>query len=387
MEHYDIIIAGAGIAGWSLAYSLSRSPLRGCSILIVDKDEKITNDRTMAYWVQGATPFESIVYRTWDKVRVVHEAGDHSYALSDYRYDVIRGLDFYRYVRACLSDCPNVTFRKGRVRGIEDGEGEAVITVGRERFAGRWVFDGVFRVYSFDPPGCANLHQCFKGWVIETDAPAFDDSAATLFDFRTPQDGELRFFYVLPYSERRALVEFVLMRNIDDEDAVIQHYIEKTLEIDRYQIVEEEAGVSPMTEYAFPRRTGRHVMTIGTKGGMIKPSSGYAFTRILDDSEAIVASLVQNGHPFDIPPLDPAFFRFCDWGMVKLMQYVPTWLARVFVAMFAHNAPDSVFRFLDGDAGPLACARLAGSMVPPLTAHAFAAMRNAPRRRTVVDQV
>jgi lycopene beta-cyclase len=37
MQHYDLIIAGGGAAGLSLAYHLLLSPLRNRSILIVDK--------------------------------------------------------------------------------------------------------------------------------------------------------------------------------------------------------------------------------------------------------------------------------------------------------------------------------------------------------------
>jgi lycopene beta-cyclase len=47
MKPYDVIIAGGGAAGLSLAYHLVRSPLRDCSILIVEKEAKDQNDPHM----------------------------------------------------------------------------------------------------------------------------------------------------------------------------------------------------------------------------------------------------------------------------------------------------------------------------------------------------
>jgi flavin-dependent dehydrogenase len=37
MEHYDVIIVGAGIAGSGLAYNLNREGYKG-SVLVIDKD-------------------------------------------------------------------------------------------------------------------------------------------------------------------------------------------------------------------------------------------------------------------------------------------------------------------------------------------------------------
>lgn len=42
------------------------------------------------------------------------------------------------------------------------------------------------------------------------------------------------------------------------------------------------------------------MLRIGLAGGLLKPSTGYAFTRIQHDSDQIVASLGRHGHPFDV---------------------------------------------------------------------------------------
>ena len=70
-QHYDFIIVGSGAAGLSLAYHLINSPLRDRSILIVDRAPKERNDRTFCFWTDQPAPFEQIVYRSWDQLRVV----------------------------------------------------------------------------------------------------------------------------------------------------------------------------------------------------------------------------------------------------------------------------------------------------------------------------
>jgi len=52
--------------------------------------------------------------------------------------------------------------------------------------------------------------QHFLGWFITSTTPAVDPSSMTLFDFRTPQRGSMRFFYILPFSPIQALVEYTL---------------------------------------------------------------------------------------------------------------------------------------------------------------------------------
>jgi lycopene beta-cyclase len=202
LQRYDFIMAGGGIAGLSLAYHLIHSPLRDCSILILDRDAKDRNDRTLCFWTEQPTLFDSVVYRSWDRLQFVGEDFQRLIDLGSYRYRMIRGLDFYRFVRKALADCANVDFVQGKIDRIEDGDEYATVAVGAERYAGTWVFDSLFSLTHFAPDSarCHYLQQHFRGWEIETADAVFDPGIATLFDFRTPQKGEMRFLYVLPFT-------------------------------------------------------------------------------------------------------------------------------------------------------------------------------------------
>ncbi len=109
MPHYDFIIAGGGLAGLSLAYHLIDSPLRDRSILIIDKDAKQQNDRTWCFWEEQPTLFDEIAYRVWHRLRFVGDDFTREYDLAPYRYQMIRGIDFYDFTRDKLSQCANIT--------------------------------------------------------------------------------------------------------------------------------------------------------------------------------------------------------------------------------------------------------------------------------------
>lgn len=370
MEHYDIIIAGGGAAGLSLAYQLINSPLRGRSILVVDKGAKSQNDRTWAFWSDEPTPFEPIVYRSWDEIELAGDEGEQRIDLGRYRYQMIRGIDFYTFVHAALEACPSVTMLQATVDRIEDGDDLARVVVDDRAYSAEWVFDSIFRpaeVVEDERHQYLQLH--FKGWEIETAEDAFDPEAATLMDFRTPQERETRFFYVLPFSKRRALVEFTVFsgdRFSHEEYAeALREYLAETLDIDDYRVVDEEQGVIPATDHPFSRRAGRRVMTIGTKGGRVKPTTGYAFIRIQQDSAAIIRSLIDHGHPFDVPE-DSQRYRLLDMVMLEMMEHYGEQLKPIFGKMFARNPIERIFRFLDEEGTPLENLQMIATLPPKL---------------------
>jgi len=87
-------------------------------------------------------------------------------------------------------------------------------------------------------------------------------------------------------------------------------------------------------------------MTIGIQGGRIKPSTGYAFLRMQEDSSAIVRSLLQMGHPFSVPT-DPHRYRFFDSVMLSIMAQHGERVESILTALFKRNPAERIFRFLD----------------------------------------
>lgn len=352
-RHYDFILAGAGLAGLSLACHLANSPLRDRSILIVDPDAKEHNDRTWSYWTNGSGPFDDAVAHVWDRLRFAGSSGEIDVALGAYRYKTIRGGDFYRLARQRLAACPAVEFLRGRVERIDDGPAVATVVVDGQVLTCDWVFDS--RPAAPKDDRYTHLKLTFRGWEVETSSPVFDTAAATFLDFRTPPRGDVRFFYVLPFAPNRALVEYTLFTPArvtrPETEQAIDAYLRSELGVDAYRIVAQEGGCLPVTDQPMPRRLGGRIMAIGIRGGRLKPSTGFAFTRVQADCEAIVASLLAHGHPFDVPE-DPRLFRLLDSILLRVMVEHPDQIEPAFAALFGRNPAERILRFLDEAAGP-----------------------------------
>lgn len=347
---YDFAILGGGAAGLSLALEVVDSPLKDSSILIVEKDAKDTNDRTWCFWADQPTRYDGLARQVWPRLRFQSDGLDQTWELSPLRYQMVRGLDFYNYARAELAKHA-VTFVNGLAE-VEDGPENATLHLGGGSYAAHWAFDSHIRPSDIlpEPRRHHYLKQHFTGWEIESAAPVFDPHTVTLFDLRTPQRGGVTFFYILPFSPTRALVEYTLfsgqvLPDGEYEDA-LRSYLATTLGLKDYRLLEREQGVIPMTDHPFPRRLGKHVLTIGTRGGRVKPSTGYAFARIQRDSRRIVASLLRHGHPFAIPP-DRLRSRFYDSLLLDVFTKEPDLGRPILASIFARNPPQRVLRFLD----------------------------------------
>jgi lycopene beta-cyclase len=352
MKSYDIIIAGGGASGLSLASHLAHSPLRDRSILIVDKDAKDQNDRTWCFWAKQPTFFDDIAYRSWSQLQVLGKHFEKTLDLHEYRYKMIRGVDFYRYARQTISECPCVEFLQGKVELIKDGDQQANVLVDGKLYAGTWVFDSLFNWSSFkpDPADYHTIKQQFKGWEIEASGHPFNPQAATFLDFRIPQKNGTHFFYMLPFSEQSALVESVLCTTTPVNwkicEQALHFYLKNMLDIKEYNILREEQGINPLTDWRFPRQLGKHIVAIGNHGGMVKPSTGYAFLRIQEDSSAIINSLLEVGHPFSIPS-SPRRYRYFDALMLEIMTHHAERIEPILTSLFERNPIERIFRFLD----------------------------------------
>ena len=352
---YDFIMAGGGAAGLGLAYTLLSREFKNSSVAIIDREQKKTNDRTWCFWTDQTTPYDSILYRSWDHIRFTSPSFDRVYQLDPFRYQMLRGLDFYRFTRAFLENLPNVIFIYGNIESIQDGENYAEVIVDGQPVQGKWVFDSFYRLGEIvvDPLRYHNVKQHFLGWEIKTDRDVFQPNIPVMFDFRVPQDGAMRFCYILPFSPREALIEYTLfspnLLTADEYETGLRSYILNTLSIHQFEIVAREAGVIPMTDRPFARRGGQRILFTGTKGGRVKPSTGYAFYRIHQDNQAIHNSLLETGTPFNLPT-SPWYSRMQDSVMLQLMVHRGDDMSYYFTELFKNNPIQRLFHFLDESA-------------------------------------
>ena len=368
-QEYDVLIAGGGGAGLGLAYALITAISKPPSILIVEKESKTNNDRTWCFWGPSSAPFTTIACHAWQQLSVQSEDFHRTFHLGDQRYWMVKGIDYYRYIRQRLQETPGVRWIQGSVQSIEDTSDKALVHLGDETVPARWVFDSVLQPSDLviDEAHYHPIKQHFKGWEIETRQDYFTPEMATWFDFRTPQIDGLCFCYVLPFTRRRALVEYTLfsasLLSGPQYEQGLKDYIRDVLGIPDYSIISEEAGVIPMTDQPFRRKASPHVLNIGTKGGLVKPSTGYAFARMQRDAQAIASSLARYGHPFSLP-VAPRRYRLFDSILLQILYRHGHLAKPIFVRLFQRNPIGRILRFLDETSSPLEAARLLASLLP-----------------------
>lgn len=350
MKQYDYILTGAGMSGLSLAYYLTKSKLAHKRILLIDKERRTQNDRTWCFWEQGQGPFESVVSRRWPVIRFCGNAFEQNLPLGAYAYKMIRSKDFYRQVWEQLGKFPNVEFVQTDILDITETPESAVVSTPLGSFEASFVFDST-NPLKLNLPNRHNLLQHFKGWFIEAPYDVFDPELPYIMDFRIEQHNDCRFLYVLPFNKRRALVEFTLftpsLLEPEAYDSALAGYLKEFWQLTEYQIEETEFGVIPMSDEPIEEYPGERIVRIGTAGGYTKPSTGYTFRATQDSLQGLVENLVDIGQPFRWRGALQGRFSLYDSIFLNVLQENRHSAKDVFTRIFANNAAEKVFRFLD----------------------------------------
>lgn len=353
MQQYDYIIAGSGAAGLSLITRMIARPyFRDKKILLVDREEKNKNDRTWCFWEKEEGFFQSIVFHEWEQLWFYGEGYEALNNISPYKYKLIRGIDFYQFCFGLIKQAANVTIRYGNIEHIVSTDAGTWIELEGEQIFAEYVFSSIIPQQLREKKNEILLLQHFKGWFIETPAPAFDPATATLMDFRVPQTNGTTFVYTMPLSTTTALIEYTLfspaLLDANEYDLVLNTYIRDKLKIPDFSIREEEFGVIPMTNRVFSSRLN-NIIYLGTAGGQTKPSSGYTFRFIQQHSNRLVDSLENTGKPL-LPALSgQKRFRLYDSTLLNILANNKMGGRKIFTDLFSNNKMTEVLQFLDNE--------------------------------------
>lgn len=352
--HYDYIICGGGMAGLSLAYYLKKSKLADKRVLIIEPEDKNTNDRTWAMWEQTPNAFEHILYKSWNAVQLIDANGvAQTLDMGGYKYKLLRGIDFYAFVIAELKKQSNVVWLKDSVKHIQDlTDGATIETQSGQTFKADYVFDSTYRL-NLTLRNNHNFLQHFKGYVIETEQPCFNVALPVMMNFNVAQKNDCRFMYLLPFDERRALVEYTLFSETlltpEEYDAELKQYLEGQLKLTDYKIREEEFGVIPMSDVSTQEFPSEHVVRIGTAGGYTNPATGYTFQNTQRKLKKLVENLEKTGSPRAEEGWYQKRFLFYASVLLNVLEQKRHSAADIFASLYRKNPPARVFSFLDGD--------------------------------------
>ncbi|HAA12266.1 MAG TPA: lycopene cyclase [Cytophagales bacterium] len=358
LHHFDVIIAGTGAAGLSLAYAISQSEkLKDLQVLLVDKEQKGTNDRTWCFWEEGEGTFDDILHHVWDRAQFYGNNFEKELDLSPYRYKMIRSEDFYQKIIQTLTNQDNFTWVQEPIQEIKDQPDRASLTTkSGVTYTGQWLFNSTpFGSPSPNKEKYNYLLQHFKGYEITAHRPVFSPGLPTFMDFRVEQGdaNDARFGYILPDNEQEALVEYTVFSpetwSQEAYEEELQGYLKRfvNLDPDEYTVRRVEFGVIPMTDQYFPPSQGKHVIQIGTFGGQTKASTGYTFQRIQKHTQRIMNQWEKKGTPLVKSSRWNRRFTFYDAVLLEVMQKEWVKSRDIFTRIFKRNPEIRVFRFLD----------------------------------------
>ena len=355
---FDLVFIGLGCANSLLLFALHRqNKLKNLRIGIVEPDSKTRNDRTFCFWATDEEikryDLGHFISKSWDSC----VAGNReAQSIAPFRYHHISGLDLYVKTAELLETIPHTRIADSVISAITEN-GEFIIQCEQSVIRGRKVFDS--RPPKFNKPKGIETHllQSFYGWKIESANPVFNPNEFVMMDFSIPQNGSTQFVYVLPYSDKTALVECTRfgreMIGQDEAETILNQYI--TLRWGKYKITETETGVIPMSSSStVSKAVEENWILTGARAGNIKPSTGYSFFKSCKDAER----LSHNEKPLNAP----GRYAFYDRLLLHILGSSPGKGKVIFERLFTNISAKTVLDFLREDVKPGKEVQILGSL-------------------------
>jgi lycopene beta-cyclase len=347
---YDFIFAGMGAGASLLLLSMEkRGLLAGRRVAVFEPSEKQANDKTFCFWSCSDEPVSDdlvpLISHAWEWTRV---DGKDPECIAPMAYRHVRSIDLYRAARQVMEK-HNFAFL--REAALETGADDtaAFLRAHSGEYRGAWVFDS--RPPKFLPPKSneAHLLQSFTGYYVRTASPTFDKKTFEIMNFEVDQGGATQFVYTLPFSDQEALIELTRFgeRTLEPDYAakMLDAFIRQNC--GPYERIGVETGCIPMSSASL--QTGEHprVVALGTRGGQVKPSTGYAFKNMYAHAEAIAASLQRESAPANSFPKRKARFALYDRLLLQILSRSPALGKPIFQQLFRARSAAQVLRFLD----------------------------------------
>ena len=328
MKEFDYIIIGGGCAGLSLAYELDlHSKLKDKTLAIIEPRDEYKRDKTWSFWKVSPHNFEDCTIKSWDNFTINIPSHLKHVDCKNMPYQTIDSSLFYQKIIDKIKQNNNIYFFKN---------------INEVNTENSFIFNSVSDIVD----NKSSLWQHFSGIEIETSKDFFDEKIFNLMDFDCDQKNSVHFFYTLPFSKTKALIETTWISDLNntslnDYDIQLKDYIEDKLKIKNYKINYKETGAIPLF---YPNNIKKlNQIEIGTAGGMTRLSTGYTFLNIQEQSKYIRKN-IENIKDTKIFLIERKY-KFLDNIFLKVLKKNPERMAQIFYKMFS-SSPNTVINFL-----------------------------------------
>jgi lycopene beta-cyclase len=307
-------IIGDGCSALSLAARANFLPHHQITI-ITPSDAPKVKDHIWGFWrINGLETAESIAKHKWLKWLIKTPQGNVVLTSEEHCYYALRRRDWETY-------CRDQALKHGVIFCDQDDVKPC----------------STAQIIDSRPPKVSStqMFQYFIGWEIQAKTDVFDPTTAILMDFCCDQSRGIHFMYILPFSKKEALIESTMYTQNREPDTFfesqIQNYLYSNYGIDEFKISKKESGAIPLGW--IPKNT-MGFTGLGSNGGAIRPSSGYAFTFIQKQISTMISSTnSKNTSPGDSLKVESPH------------KSIDLWMDEVFVTVLRNwpNVADSLF--------------------------------------------
>ena len=290
----DVVLVGGGLQNSLILLALlQRRP--ESRILLVERDDHLGGNHTWSFHTAVVAPsdwpfVEPLVERRWPRHRVVFPEHERELA-QEYATILSDRLDQVVQERArAYAQCELAT----GVAAEEIGPHHVRLSDGRT-VAAELVVDarGPDRYAAVGAAG----YQKFVGLELRLDRPS-PVRDPILMDATVPQTDGFRFFYVLPLSERRVLVEDTYYSDSPRLDrASLREEIlsyARQLGLEAAGVERGEEGVLPIPIQQTGEPSTRSPLVAGYQGGWFHATTGYSFPLALRLARHVAARTPRN---------------------------------------------------------------------------------------------
>jgi len=343
MKEFDYIILGGGLSGLTLAYELNK---QGClenkTLCILEKRKEYSRDKSWSYWDFENNKFPNCLIGSWDTFSITLNQKTINITCPQSPYRTIDSKKFYDFVTDQLRSNDNiVTVMDCTIQTIE---GHAIHT-NKGNYVGKVIYDSLIDLSHQTP----TMYQHFFGCEVETDNDCFNENIVDLMNFDCSQDGGLHFFYTLPFSKNKALIETTWYSKIIKKKSEYQN------EIDHYLREKNIKGKITYTEYgAIPlnlkknnkkSNSSKDYIKIGSAGRLTRASTGYTFQAIQSFSEQLAGNLKLD-HNLTVPNIRHKKYDFLDEIFLSVMEHEYKSMPGIFFNLFKSNDSVATISFL-----------------------------------------
>ncbi|NBC57017.1 MAG: lycopene cyclase [Bacteroidetes bacterium] len=352
---FDYIIIGSGASGLQLALAMLRDTHFDDKMIgIIEKRTKFTNDKTWCYWETGQGLYDNIIHKSWNKGVFKANGETIPLNLAEYRYKMIKSIDFYTYAKSKIKTASNIQWIEDEITKTEENQDTVQLRGKHNTYLAKHIFDSRLPE-KYKPKDSINILQHFKGWFIKTEENVFNPDTFCMMDYDISDHEKTCFIYVLPFTKNKALVEFTYFSpeqvNEETYEHYIKSYLKEKLNLTQYQIYEEEKGVIPMSSHPFYKHHRPKITKIGTSGGWVKASTGYSFKNAERNSIKIINNIKEGKSPHH--HLYDKRFKHYDKMFLDVLYNHNEYGQTLFYKMYKYNDISQIFKFLDEQTKPL----------------------------------